>query len=160
MVRSAIAEVNRGLSLEFVVFEKQVSESLGQERIVAVLTSFFGALALLLAMIGLYGVTAYGVARRQSEIGIRMALGADRGSVVWLVLRDLIVTLAFGTVVGVAVAVGAGKLVTSLLYGVRPVDPATLAGAAIVLAVATAFAGYVPALRASRLDPTSALREQ
>ena len=159
-IRSAIAEVDRSVSLEFHSLESQVNDSLLQPRIVALLSSFFGALALLLAMVGLYGVTAYAVQRRQSEIGLRMALGASQGSVIALVLRDVALMLAIGTVVGIAASLAAGRLVTSLLYGVKPADPATLAGAAVLLGAATAIAGYIPALRASRLDPTAALREE
>jgi predicted permease len=159
-IRAAMAEIDRGISLEFHNFETQVDESLLQERTIALLSSFFGALALLLAMIGLYGITAYAVARRRGEIGIRMALGASRGSVVRLVLRDVIVMLAAGTVLGVAASLAAGRLVASLLYGVKPADPATIAAAACVLAAATAIAGCLPALRASRLDPSAALRDE
>jgi predicted permease len=159
-VRSAIADVNPEVSLEFGTLETQIKDSLLQPRIVAMLSSFFGALALLLAMIGLYGVTSYTVARRQGEIGIRMALGAQKGSVIWLVLRDVAVVLAGGVTLGIAAALAAGRLVTSLLYGVKPTDPATLAAAALVLATTAAIAGYLPARRASRRDPMAALREE
>lgn len=159
-VRSAIADVNPEVSLEFGTLETQIKDSLLQPRIVAMLSSFFGALALLLAMIGLYGVTSYTVARRQGEIGIRMALGAQKGSVIWLVLRDVAVVLAGGVTLGIAAALAAGRLVTSLLYGVKPTDPATLAAAALVLATTAAIAGYLPACRASRRDPMAALREE
>jgi putative ABC transport system permease protein len=159
-IRAAVAETDRGISLEFRNFETQVDESLLQPRLVALLSSFFGALALLLATIGLYGVTSYAVLRRQGEIGLRMALGASQSSVISLVLRDVALMLALGTVAGLAASLAAGRLITSLLYGVRPADPATLAGAAALLGLATAIAGYIPALRASRLDPTAALREE
>jgi len=159
-VRAAIGEVNRGISLEFRNFETQVNDSLLQPRIVALLSAFFGGLALLLAMIGLYGVTAYGVARRQAEIGIRMALGAQPASVVWLVLREVAVMLAIGTALGLAASLPAGRLVASLLYGVQPYDAAPLAIAALVLGIATGIAAYLPAHRAARLDPMAALREE
>jgi len=160
LVRAAVAAVDRSISLEFRSFETQVSESLAQQRMLALLSTFFGGLALLLAVVGLYGVTAYSVMRRQGEIGIRMALGARRGSVISLVLRDVFTMLIAGTVIGVAVSLAAGRLVTSLLYGVKPTDVATLAAAAVVLGTATAVAGFVPALRASRLDPMAALRDE
>ncbi|HVX67650.1 MAG TPA: ABC transporter permease [Bryobacteraceae bacterium] len=159
-IAAAVAEVNRSISLEFRSLDAQVNESLAQPRMVALLASVFGALALLLAMVGLYGVTAYAVERRQGEIGIRMALGAQRGAVIWLVLRDVLVLLVAGTVVGLAAALASGRLVASLLYGLRPNDPAQLAGAALVLAVATALAAWLPARRAARLDPMAALREE
>ena len=159
-VRAAIGEVNRSISLEFRNFETQVDDSLLQQRLVALLSAFFGGLALLLAMIGLYGVTAYEVARRQAEIGIRMALGAQPGSVVWLVLREVAAMLAIGTVLGLCASLAAGRLVASLLYGVKPHDWAPLAIAAVVLGIAAGIAAYLPAHRAARLDPMAALREE
>jgi predicted permease len=159
-VRAAIGEVNRSISLEFRNFETQVNESLLQARMVALLSAFFGALALLLAMIGLYGVTAYGVARRQAEIGIRVALGAQPGSVIWLVLREVIAMLAIGTLLGLGASLAAGRLVASLLYGLKAYDAAPLALAALMLGAAAGLAAYLPARRASRLDPMAALREE
>ncbi len=157
--RAAAAAVDRGISLEFRNFDTQVKESLSQPRLVALLSTIFGLLAVLLAMVGLYGVTAYTVVRRRGEVGIRMALGAPRRSVVWLMLRDVAIVAAVGTAAGVAVALAAGKLVASLLYGMRPNDPVELAAASGVLAAAIAVAAYLPARRAARLDPMSALRE-
>jgi len=159
-VRAAIGGVNRSISLEFRNFETQVDESLLQPRMVALLSAFFGGLALLLAMIGIYGVTAYGVARRQAEIGIRMALGAQPGSVVWLVLREVAAMLAVGTLLGLGASLAVGRLIASLLYGVKPHDAAPLALAAVVLGIATGIAAYLPAHRAARLDPMVALREE
>ena len=159
-IRAAIGRVNPGISLEFRNFETQVDESLLQPRMVALLSTFFGGLALLLAMIGLYGVTAYGVARRQGEIGIRVALGAQPGAVIWLVLRDVIGMLAIGPLLGLAASLAAGRLVRSLLYGLTSYDPAPLAIAAVVLGAATGIAAYLPARRAARLDPVAALREE
>src|SRR5580658_2346864 len=159
-VRAAIGAENPGISLEFHNFETQVDESLLQPRMVALLSAFFGGLALLLAMIGLYGVTAYGVARRQAEIGIRMALGAQPGSVIWLVLREVAAMLAIGTIIGLVASMAAGRLVASLLYDVKPDDAVPLAVAAVVLGIATGIAAYLPAHRAARLDPMAALREE
>jgi predicted permease len=158
--RAAITGVNRGISLEFRSLETQVRESLLQPRTVALLSSIFGALALLLAVVGLYGITSYAVTRRKGEIAIRMALGAPRRTVVRLMLRDVVVLLALGMAVGLAAALTAGRLVTSLLFGVRPRDPLQLAGAVLILAAAAALAAYLPARRASRLDPMAALREE
>ena len=159
-VRAAILEVDRGISLEFRNLETQVRESLLQPRTVALLSSVFGSLALLLAMVGLYGITSYAVTRRKGEIAIRMALGAPRESVVWLMLRDVAALLTVGLALGLGASLAAGKLVASLLFGVRPRDPLQLAGAALILAAATAVAAYVPARRAARLDPMAALREE
>lgn len=159
-VRAAFSDVNRSISLEFRSLETQVRESLLQQRIVALLSAIFGVLALLLAMVGLYGVTSYAIAQRRSEIGVRMALGAQKSAVYWLVLRDVAIILAAGTALGLAASLAAGRLVASLLFGVRPNDPLQLAAAAITLAAATAIAAYLPARRAARLDPMSALREE
>ena len=158
--RAAILGVNRGISLQFRSLETQVNESLLQPRIVALLSSVFGSLALLLATVGLYGITSYAVTRRKGEIAIRMALGASRGSVVRMMLRDVVVLLALGLAAGLAASLAAGRLVASLLFGVRPRDPVQLAGAALILAAATAVAAYLPARRAARLDPMAALREE
>ncbi|QOY88585.1 ABC transporter permease [Paludibaculum fermentans] len=159
-VRAAILGVQRDAALEFSSFEARVNDSLLQPRLVAVLSSIFGALALLLAVVGLYGVTAYSVARRRGEIGIRIALGAQRGSVVWLVLRDVGALLLAGLLAGTLISLGAGKLVGTLLYGLKPGDPLVLSSAAILLCTVTALAAYVPARRAARIDPMTALREE
>ncbi len=159
-VRAAMMEVNRGVSLVFQDLEVQARESLLQPRVVAWLAASFGFLALVLAMVGLYGITSYAVTRRKNEIAIRMALGAQRRTVVRLMLRDVMVWLAAGMALGLAGSLAAGRLVTSMLYGVRPRDPVELAAAVLVLAAATAIAAYLPARRAARLDPMAALREE
>jgi predicted permease len=159
-IRAAVSAANRDASLEFRNFETQVKESILQPQVVALLSSVFGLLALLLATIGLYGITTFAVERRRAEIGIRMALGAQRGLVVRMMLRDIAVLAAAGISLGAAGALAAGQLVTKLLYGVRPNDPWQLAGAGILLASAIAIAAYVPARRAARLDPMTALREE
>jgi predicted permease len=159
-VRTTIAKISPDVSLAFRSFAAQVSDSLLQPRLVALLSSFFGILALLLAMVGLYGLTAYGVARRRGEIGIRIALGAQRRSVVWLILSDVVLTLAIGTAIGIGASLLAGQLVAKLLYGLHPGNPATVLLSAVLLAIAAMIAGYLPARRASRLDPMTALREE
>jgi predicted permease len=159
-VRSAIGGVNKDIALVFQSFETQVNETMLQPRVVATLASAFAALALLLAMIGLYGITAYAVTRRSGEIGIRMALGAQRGSVIWLIMGDIVVLVAAGTVFGIAGSLAVGRLVTSLLYGIRPNDPMELTGAVLTLILFTAVAAYLPARRAARLDPMRALHDQ
>jgi len=159
-VKSVIAEVGPDIPFEFRTLALQVAESLNRERLLATLSGFFGVLALMLAAVGLYGVMSYGVARRRNEIGIRMALGADQARVLRMVLGELSIVVAVGTTVGIAGALGAARLVASLLYGVSPYDPLTLTFAAGVLSLVAALAGYLPARRASRLDPMTALREE
>jgi len=130
------------------------------ERIFAELTSGFGVLALVLASIGIYGIMAYTVARRTSEIGIRMALGARSAQVLGIVLREVGWMALAGVVLGVGAALGLARLVSSMLYGLRPWDPATLAGVAGLLMGMSLLAGLGPALRAARIDPMRALRHE
>ena len=138
--------------------DEQISISLRNERLVASLSSIFGLLATVLAVIGLYGVMAYTVARRTREIGIRMALGALQGNVLWMVMKEVAILIGAGVLVGVPVALALTRLVRNQLYGLAPHDPITLISATLVLAVVAGFAGFIPALRASRIDPTQALR--
>jgi ABC-type antimicrobial peptide transport system permease subunit len=159
-VKSAIAEINPDVTLNFKTLEAQVSESLGIERLLATLSGFFGGLALLLGTIGLYGVMSYNVARRRSEIGIRMALGARRARLLRMVLGEVSLIVAIGLAVGLVVAFASARLISSFLYGVKPTDLATFALAAGLLATVAGIAGYLPARRASRLDPMAALREE
>jgi putative ABC transport system permease protein len=137
----------------------EVRDTLAQDRIVAELSGFFGGLALLLAGLGLYGVTSYTVTRRRAELGIRMALGAAPAMVIRLVLARVSELVATGVALGAALALGAARFVTALLYGLEPRDPATLVGAVITLAAVGALAGWLPAYRASRIDPAEVLRE-
>lgn len=137
-----------------------VSRSLVQERAVATLLVAFGVLALGLASLGLYGLIAYQVVRRSSEIGIRMALGARHRDVMWAMLRRGFVWMACGTAIGVPVALIASRVTQGLLFGVSPTDPATLIGAAGVMLAVGLLAGYIPARRASRVDPAIALRSE
>jgi putative ABC transport system permease protein len=124
------------------------------------LSGFFGALAVLLAVIGLYGVISYMVARRRNEIGIRMSLGADRRSIMGLVLRESLLLLAVGLTAGIGLALAASSAATSLLFGLKAHDAATLVMATVILAAVALGASYIPALRASRLDPLDALRHE
>jgi len=153
-------QINPSISLQFDTMKTQIRESLLRERLMATLSGFFGGLAALLATIGLYGVMSYMVARRKNEIGIRMALGAGRGDVVAMVMREAGLLLAGGVVVGVLLAVAAARAATTLLFGLRPGDPLTLAMAIAGLGVVAMLASYLPALRASQLEPTEALREE
>jgi predicted permease len=138
--------------------QEQIDLSLRNERLVASLSTVFGALATLLAVIGLYGVMAYTVARRTREIGIRMALGAEQGNVIWMIMREVLLLVGVGVLVGVPLAMGLSSLIKSQLFGMAPHDPLTLTLATIGLAAVACLAGFVPALRASRVDPTRALR--
>jgi ABC-type antimicrobial peptide transport system permease subunit len=131
-----------------------VAEPLFQARLIGA----FSAFALLLAGIGIYGVVAYSVAERTHEIGIRVALGADRGHVVWLVLRRILMLVAPGVALGLAGALAVTRVLTTLLFGVKPNDPATLAAVAALLVGVAFVAGVIPARRASRVDPLVALR--
>jgi putative ABC transport system permease protein len=138
--------------------ERQIDRSLLVERFIATLSTAFGALATLLAVIGLYGVMAYTVARRTREIGVRMALGAVQGDVVWLVMREALVLVGTGMGLGLAIAWGVNRVVGNQLYGISATDPATIAGAVALLGVVAALAGYIPARRATRVNPVLALR--
>jgi putative ABC transport system permease protein len=159
-VRPVIAAINRDAALEIRTLDDRISDSLVQPRLVALLSSFFGFLALLLATIGLYGVISYAAARRRGEIGIRMALGAAEGAVTWLILRDVALILTIGTALGVGVSLVAGRLIKSLLFGLEASNPATLTLAAVVLCTSAIFAAYLPARRAAKMDPMTALREE
>jgi putative ABC transport system permease protein len=163
VVRSAkdiVSKVHPAIGIQFHRLANQIQDSLLRDRLMAMLAGAFGILAGLLATLGLYGVIAYMVARRRNEIGVRVALGADRGRVVRLVLREAALLLAIGLVVGTGLALWAGRAAGALLFGLKPYDPTTLALAALLLAVVALLASYVPALRAARLEPMSALREE
>ena len=158
-VRQAINDIDDKIPIFGVTtLDEQVRENLQQDRLIAQLVSFFGALALLLACIGLYGVMAHGVARRTNEIGIRMALGARGGNIAWMILRETLMLVAIGLVIGVPTALFAARFISAQLFGLKPADPAALIGAAVLLTAVALLAGYVPARRASRVNPLTALR--
>jgi ABC-type antimicrobial peptide transport system permease subunit len=138
--------------------DEQLRDDVKEDRLIAQLVSFFGALALILACIGLYGVMAHGVARRTNEIGIRMALGARGGNIAWMILRETLLLVLIGLVIGIPTAVFAARFVSAQLFGLQPADPAALIGAAVLLTLVALIAGYVPARRASRVNPLNALR--
>ena len=158
-VRQSIAAVDPNLTiLKAQSFGEQVALNFNQERLIARLTELFGVLALILACLGLYGLTAYAVARRTNEFGIRMALGADRRNVLGLVLRATLAHLGLGLAIGIPAALAEGHLLAHQLYGVKSYDPTIFAAAALVLAASATFAASVPARRAMRVDPMVALR--
>jgi predicted permease len=160
-IRAAIASAGGGVQMETLQpLETAVDDMVNQEHMLAVLSTVFAALALVLAGIGLYGVMAYGVSRRTGELGIRMALGATPGGVQWLVLKQTAQLILIGVGVGIAAALPLARLTSSLLYGVKPGDEMIFAASALVLMAAGAFAGYIPAVRASHVDPIVALRHE
>jgi len=140
--------------------QEQIDATITQERLFAALTSAFGVLALTLACIGIYGIMAYNVARRTNEIGVRMALGARAGQVLGMVLRESVWMAASGIAVGLAGAYGLTRFVSAMLFGLKPMDVATLAGAGLILFGVALAAGFGPARRASRIDPMVALRHE
>jgi predicted permease len=159
----AVRQVVRQLDSNIPIYnlrtlDHQIDQSLLNDRLIATLSTAFGALATILAVIGLYGVMAYTVARRTREIGVRMALGALPGDVVWLVMREVLVLVGTGLVLGLVASWGLSRFVSSQLYGVTGSDPTTIAAACVALASVAALAGYVPARRATRVNPVLALR--
>ncbi len=158
-LRSAVQAFDRNLSILSIKPERDlVDESLIAERLIATLSSFFGVLAVLLAAIGLYGVMSYAVARRTNEIGIRMALGAARSTVVFMILREVALLLAAGGIAGAAAAFAATRLIKGFLFGLAGLDPISFVAAGLMLAIVAGLAGYLPARRASKIDPMIALR--
>ena len=161
LVKRALADVDPNLLIYGVEpYSEVVHANFAQQNMIASLTWLFGGVGLVLAAVGLYGVTAYGVEQRTSEIGVRMALGADRGSVVAMVLRGAFGQVGIGLALGIPAAIGTGRLIASHLFGVRPWDPLMLSGAALLLVLATLSAAVFPARRATRVDPMVALRHE
>jgi putative ABC transport system permease protein len=158
-VAAAVGEINPTLAITFRTLDSQLTDTLMRERLLAFLSASFGVLALLMAAVGLYGVTSYAVNLRRGEIGIRMALGATRGSVIRLVLARVSMLIGGGIAVGLAIGAWTSRFVATLLDGLEPGDPATLLASVATLAGVSALAGWLPANRASRLDPTEVLRE-
>lgn len=159
LIRRAASEVDKSARVtEIHPFASDVEDLANRERMIAVLSAAFGALALLLSAVGLFGVMAYNVARRVPELGIRMALGAQRGDVQWLILRETLGVIAVGIAMGGAAAFASTRFVAELLYGVKPADAPIFLLAAVVLALVGGIAGFLPAWRASRIDPVISLR--
>jgi predicted permease len=160
-IREAVSRVEPALTMFRVkTLERQTEESFARERLLAWLTSYFGAFAVLLACIGLYGLMSYGVTRRTAEMGLRMALGAPPSAVRWLVVRESAWTVMAGAAIGLCGVFAAVRLVQNQLFGVQPYDPPALAGATVLLLTMAFAAAYLPARRASRIDPLTALRHE
>ena len=160
-VRHALADVNPDLAvIDFMTFAKQVDGNFTQQAMIAKLTSLFGLLALVLASVGLYGVTAYTVERRTNEIGIRMALGANRPDVLKLILRGALLQMAVALAIGIPVTIAAGRAMAAQLFGVKSYDPRILLLSTAALVVAAFLAAVIPAGRAATLDPIRALRNE
>ena len=158
-VQQTIRSIDRNLPVTHVTtLDEQVARSITNQRLVAQLSAFFGVLAVFLSCIGIYGVMSYVVTRRTNEIGIRMALGAGRSSMLWMVLREILILVSIGVVIGVPATLAGDRLVSHMLFGLKPTDPLTLVSATGMLLIVAAIAGYLPARRASLVDPMVALR--
>ena len=161
LVRKAFSEVDPNLTIiNIQPMQQQVDATFDQQRAVAQMTGLFGMLALVLAAVGLYGVTAYTVERRTSEIGIRMALGADRSSVVRLVLRGAFRQVLIGLIIGIPISIACGRLMAAQLYQVKSWDPLVLAGSIAALGFCALVASVIPAQRAASINPVQALRTE
>jgi ABC-type lipoprotein release transport system permease subunit len=156
---AAIGGVDRNLSIEFQSVVEQLNYHYIRERLLALVSGFFGTLALLLAALGLYGVTAFAVNRRRTEIGIRMALGASPGNVARIVIGRVVRLVAIGVAIGIVVSFWTVRVVGALLYGLEPRDPLTFSAACAVLVAVAIAAASLPTWRASRIDPAAVLRE-
>src|SRR5438093_3179008 len=158
--RRRLRDIDRNLFVEVVTMDRRIEDNVFFQRLLATLAGVFGLLALLLASIGLYGVMAYSVARRSNEVGIRMALGADRRNVVVKVIRETMTLVADGVAIGLAVAWAATRLIATTLFGVTGMYPLTLAFAITAMMTVALLAGYVPARRAAAVNPIMALRQE
>jgi predicted permease len=160
-VRHAIGQADHSLPVAYQgTMVEQVNRSMAGQTLIAWLSTFFGLLAAFLACIGIYGLMSYAVMRRTNEIGIRMALGAERSGVLWMVMRESLMLVAAGVVIGIPAALAATRLVSSVLYGLKATDPITITVSALAMIAVAALAGYLPARRATKVDPMVALRHE
>jgi ABC-type antimicrobial peptide transport system permease subunit len=159
LARNTLSSINPNLAIvKFQTFEQQIADQFTSERMIARLSLTFGGLALLLAMIGLYGVTAYTVARRTPEIGIRMAVGAERGNIIAMVMRGAFLQIVVGLLLGIPIALVCVRFVKAQLYEITSANPSIVIGAIVTLTFAALVAGWIPARRAASIDPAEALR--
>jgi len=159
-ITAALANIDPRITVSYTIVPTMIRDTVVQERILAALSAGFGALAAVLTMVGLYGLVAYSVTRRSTEIGVRMALGARAGDILRLILRETALLLAIGAGVGVGLAIAGGQTASSLLFRVRPYDPITLLASIALLATVAFGASYLPARRATRIEPVVALRAE
>ncbi|MGA9767569.1 MAG: ABC transporter permease [Blastocatellia bacterium] len=159
-IRRAIQNLGENIPINFEIFSNRMSESLVKERLIATISSFFGILALLLASLGLYGTVAYAVARRTNQLGIRIALGATPAMMIWMVLKETLLVILIGCIVGVGAALAVARYASGMIYGLSATDMTTIALATGVLFVVGGIAGFIPARRAARIDPVQALRQE
>ena len=158
-IRSILSDIDPNITLLNVqTLQQQVDSNLDQQRAIAQLTGLFGLLALILAAVGLYGVTAYAVERRTSEIGVRMALGANRGNVISLVLHDAFLQILIGLAIGIPISIGCSRLIANQLYQVKGWDPLVLSVSILALGLCALAASIIPAQRAASINPVKALR--
>jgi ABC-type antimicrobial peptide transport system permease subunit len=157
--RTAV-ESSSQIVLNFSMLRISVLDRLTRERLMATLSGFYGVLAAILAMIGIYGVISYMVVRRRNEIGVRIALGAGKANILGMILREALALLTVGLVAGIALALAAGSAARAMLFGLKPADPLTMLLAVGSLAIVALTASLVPALRATAVDPMQALREE
>jgi predicted permease len=161
VVRNEVRQIDSAIPVyDLKTVEGQLDETLLTDRLIAMLSAGFGLVATLLASVGLYGVMAFVVAQRKKELGIRLALGAQPGFVVWMVMREVLMLLAIGLAVGIPAAMGLGQYVASQLYGIQARDPFIASSTVVLLTIVSAAAGLIPAQRASRIDPMRALRQE
>lgn len=159
-VRRVLEQKHPGTSMQFFDFEQAIRDNLVGDRMMALLSGFFGILAALLVVVGLYGVLTYFLAQHRGEIGIRIALGASRGRVVGGLLFEAVIMLLVGLVTGTGLALLAGRQAASMLFGLKPWDPMVLAASALLLGIVTLLSSLVPALKAANVDPISSLRSE
>jgi predicted permease len=160
-VRSSIAQINPNILVDGLSsLDEQVNQSIATQSLIARLTSFFGIIAVFLACIGIYGLLSYSVARRTSELGIRLALGAQSRMLLWLVLRESLLLLIIGLAIGIPIALSSTRILKSLLYELSPLDPVAISASVAAVAVMTIAAAWIPASRATKINPIQALRAE